>query len=80
LRHTFSTRLVGMNVPIKVVHALMDHGDFKTTMNIYAEIMAESMSILVKERNWDENIFPCTSKTVTEQDSVAIQMMSVWVF
>ena len=77
LRHTFCTRLVEMKVPVKVIQALMGHSDFKTTMNIYAEIMAESMTDLLQELNWDEGLFTCTGKVIKHQDSEALLTMAV---
>ncbi len=39
LRHTYATRLVEYNVPIKIVQNLMGHKDIKITMNIYTSVL-----------------------------------------
>ena len=36
LRHTFCTRFCENESNVKVIQAIMGHGDIKTTMNIYA--------------------------------------------
>ena len=38
LRHTFTTRLFGNGVNIKVIQEVLGHADFDTTMNIYTHI------------------------------------------
>lgn len=66
LRHTFCTRLVEMNVPPKAVQGLMGHSDYKTSMNIYAEIFSESMIDLLQDLNWDKRMFPSMVKAIPE--------------
>lgn len=39
LRHTYATRLVEYNVPIKIIQNLMGHKDIKITMNIYTSVL-----------------------------------------
>lgn len=49
LRYTFCTRLVEMNIPVKVVQTLMGHASFETTMNIYATIEQEYNKQVIKK-------------------------------
>lgn len=38
IRHSYATRLLEMDTPIKTVQALMGHSDLQTTMNIYIHV------------------------------------------
>jgi site-specific recombinase XerD len=38
LRHTYTTKLFGTNVPLKTVQALLGHSDISITTDIYTRI------------------------------------------
>ena len=39
LRHTYATRLVECNVPIKIVQNLLGHNDITITLNTYTSVL-----------------------------------------
>ena len=41
-RHTFASRICENETNVKIIQQLMGHADVSTTMNIYAEVNAES--------------------------------------
>lgn len=49
LRHTYCTRLIEENIPVKTIQSLLGHSDIKTTLNIYAHVTGDGKDEAVKK-------------------------------